>query len=505
MTATPRALSAIEDLYEHAACGLLVTARDGLIQRVNHTFCDWVGHTADELVGKRKLQELLTMGGRIFHQTHWEPLLQMQGSIAEVKLDIRHRDGKTIPMMLNAVRRERDGVVRHEIAVFVAQDRHQYEHELLHARKRAEELVRQEQLAQQDLMLARARLRLALESAQLHVWDFDAASGKRRYEDGVAHLLGHATASPVTEQEYAAAIAEADRDREAAALAAARDSASGSYHCQYCLVGVDGVTRTIASSGRGFFDASGTLLQFVGVLQDVTQGVGQRAAAEDRALFAEQMVGIVSHDLRNPLSAIQMSAYLLERGELTSNQRTVLGRINNSTGRAQRLIADLLDFTLARVGAGLTITLSDMELHQLVSDSVEELAVAFPGRQIEHVRVGDGQCHADADRLIQLIGNLVGNAVAYGAPDRPVRVTSTCTDQGIEISVHNEGVPIPAQVQASLFEPMIRGAGGKGSHGVGLGLFIVREIARSHAGDVSVHSSPDAGTTFSVRIPSRQP
>ena len=84
------------------------------------------------------------------------------------------------------------------------------------------------------------------------------------------------------------------------------------------------------------------------------------------------MVDIVSHDLRNPLSAVQMSAHLLERGELTANQRTVVGRIHNSSGRAQRLIADLLDFTLARIGEGLTLTRSDLQLHQLVSDSVDQ-------------------------------------------------------------------------------------------------------------------------------------
>jgi sigma-B regulation protein RsbU (phosphoserine phosphatase) len=269
-------------------------------------------------------------------------------------------------------------------------------------------------------------------------------------------------------------------------------------------VGADGVTRTISSSGRGFFDGAGTLLRFVGVLQDVTELARQRAAAEDRALFAEQMVGIVSHDLRNPLSAIQMSAYLLERGELTANQRTVLGRIHNSTGRAQRLIADLLDFTLARIGEGLTLTRSQVRLHQLVSESVDELAVAFPGRVIEHRRIGDGECFADADRLIQLIGNLVGNAVAYGAPDRPVVVTSTVTPEAIALSVHNEGTPIPPSVQPTLFEPMIRGASGKGSRGVGLGLFIVREIARAHDGGVSVESTPQAGTTFTVTLPQRR-
>ena len=470
-------------LYDEAPCGLLVTSRDGLILRVNATFCRWLDLERAELVGKRRLQDLLTMGGKIFHQTHWAPLLQIQGSVAEVKLDLVHAQGHTIPVMMNAVRRGSGDDTRHEVAAFVAEDRHKYEREL---------------------MLAQARLRLALGSAQLFVWDIDAASGERRYEDGVAVLLGKGQPRRTGEDDYAAAIAPQDREREAQALSAAMDPANGAYSCQYRLVGADGITRTIASSGRGFFGGSGELLQFVGVLQDVTDLARQRAAAEDRALFAEQMIGIVSHDLRNPLSAIQMSAYLLERGELTANQRTVLGRIHNSTGRAQRLIADLLDFTLARIGAGLTLTRTQVHLHQLVSDSVDELAVAFPGRRIEHSRVGAGECVADADRLIQLIGNLVGNAVAYGAPDRPVLVTSTVGPEAIEISVHNEGQPIPASLQATLFEPMIRGANGNGNRGVGLGLFIVREIARAHEGSVSVQSTAQQGTAFSVRLPQRR-
>jgi sigma-B regulation protein RsbU (phosphoserine phosphatase) len=147
-----------DELFEHAPCGLLVTSRDGTIRRANATFCDWIGYPAHELVGKRKLQDLLTMGGRIFHQTHWAPLLHMQGSIAEVKLDLVHRQGHSIPMMLNAVRRLNGQHLRHEIAVFVAEDRHQYERELLLARKRAEELVAKEQQAQQSLLLAQAEL-----------------------------------------------------------------------------------------------------------------------------------------------------------------------------------------------------------------------------------------------------------------------------------------------------------------------------------------------------------
>ena len=145
-------------LYEHAPCGLLVTGREGTIRRVNATFCGWTGYEPEALVGQRKLQDLLTMGGRIFHQTHWTPLMYMQGSVAEVKLDIVHRDGHAIPMVMNATRRGSGEHLCHEIGLFVAQDRHKYEYELLLARKRAEELAKREQQAQQLLLLAHAEV-----------------------------------------------------------------------------------------------------------------------------------------------------------------------------------------------------------------------------------------------------------------------------------------------------------------------------------------------------------
>ena len=141
-------------LYDDAPCGLMLTNSDGLIRRVNATMCRWVGRERGELEGLLKVQDLLTMGGRIFHQTHWAPLLQIQGSVAEVKLEIAHPDGRRIPMVLNALSRRHAEGTFHEIAFFIAEDRHKYERELLLARQRAEELLKKEQEAQRALAVA---------------------------------------------------------------------------------------------------------------------------------------------------------------------------------------------------------------------------------------------------------------------------------------------------------------------------------------------------------------
>ncbi len=328
-------------------------------------------------------------------------------------------------MVLNAVRRVHAAGVFHELAMLVAEDRHKYERELLLARRRAEELLVQERAAQAALALAEARLRLALESAQLYVWDVDPDGGGRRYEDGVALLLGRAVPGPVDADDYAGRIDAADREREAAAFAHTVGALQPGYACTYRLHGVDGRVRIVSSTGRAVHGPDGALARFVGVLQDVSEPVRLREAAEVRAVFAEQMMGIVSHDLRNPLAAIRMSLMLLERAPLEPRHRLAVGRIGRSLDRAHRLIGDLLDFTSARIGAGIAVRKAPIDLHAVVAEAVGELRLAFDGRALVHQAVGEGACEADADRLAQLLGNLVANAMTYGAADGTVSVVST--------------------------------------------------------------------------------
>ena len=491
-----------ERLFDEFPAGLLVLSISGTILKVNATFCAWLGMEREELVGKKRLQELFTVGGRIFHQTHWLPTLQMQGSLSEVKLDVCHRDGHTIPMMLNAIRRVTDGGSYDEVSMVVAEERNKYERELVLARKRADELVAKEREAQAALQVTQARLRQALRLGTLYLWGMDAVTGARRYEDDVARLLGYADPRPVDEVRYAAAVEPSDRDAERLSVELALSRNEDFYSCTYRLNGIDGVQRTVESSGHGFFNDDGTLAYFVGVLRDITEATQERVRDQDRALFAEQMVGIVSHDLRNPLSAILTGTKVLAHGEASPGKLRVLGHVTSSANRAHRLIEELLDFTLARVGHGLTVSPVRLDLHAVVRGIIDELKLSFPDRALVHVAEGEGQCVADSDRVAQLLGNLVGNAMTYGEPDGAVTVTSALDVHWASLSVHNWGEPIPEGMQSGLFEPMVRGDTEEGgARSVGLGLFIVRAIARAHRGDISVSSSRAEGTAFSFRFP----
>jgi sigma-B regulation protein RsbU (phosphoserine phosphatase) len=504
----------INELWDSAPCGLVSTLPNGQIRRVNRRFCSWFGYEASELAGHKRFEDLLTMGGRIFHQTHWLPLLQMQGSVAEVQLDLVHRDGRALPALVNAAQRSvGDGQV-HDIAVVIATDRRKYERELLHARREAERLLDSVRQAQAALTLTEARLRLALDSAELIVWDIDVATHTATYEAGVERFLGLPEGAPVTAESYRARIHPDDVATERAAFQAAlQPDRGGSYAADYRLLGYDAIERVVTSSGRAFFDANGKLERFSGILQDVTR---QRRAeqalreqereAHQRAVVAEQLIGIVSHDLRTPLHAVALGASLLAAHPLGPVQTRTVNRITSAVSRANRLIIDLLDFTQARLGGGLRAVPVEIDLHAVVAEVVEELKLAWPGRMMEHRSAGACPGFADPDRLSQVVTNLGTNALTYGQPDRPVVISSTASPAELVLEVHNDGAPIPASLLASIFEPLRRGEQqvALGSRSVGLGLYIVQEIAHAHGGQVRVVSSADRGTTFTLRIPNRR-
>ena len=172
--------AAAADLWEQAPCGLLVAGTDGMVLRANATMCRWLGYAPAELVGVRKFPELMPMGARVFLQTHWTPLLQIQGSVSEVQLDLLHRQGHRVPMILNAIRRERDGRMQDEIAVLIATDRKLYERELLAARAKSEAVA------------------IDLEQAQLKLRQSnDALFAEQRRKDEFLATLAHELRNPL--------------------------------------------------------------------------------------------------------------------------------------------------------------------------------------------------------------------------------------------------------------------------------------------------------------------
>ncbi|QSQ20512.1 hybrid sensor histidine kinase/response regulator [Pyxidicoccus parkwayensis] len=236
----------------------------------------------------------------------------------------------------------------------------------------------------------------------------------------------------------------------------------------------------------------------------VEEGLKREEAARRTAVFREQFLGILGHDLRNPLLAISGNASLLLRyGGLAEPQRKAVSRISGSADRMARMIDDLFDFTRMRLGEGYALNRARMNLHDLLLQVVEELEVAHPGRRFELSLSGNGWGEWDAGRMAQATSNLVGNAVQYSPEDTAVTVALCDEDDGVRLEVHNWGLPIPSERLPHIFDPFVRAQDmcSVQRNGLGLGLYITHEIVRAHGGLLRVSSSPREGTRFWMHLP----
>ncbi len=239
--------------------------------------------------------------------------------------------------------------------------------------------------------------------------------------------------------------------------------------------------------------------------QALTESIAWYASQTDRS--RELMSGMIAHDLRNPLGAIVMSAhYLLRSDSISGPEMKAAGRILSSATTMEKLVGDLLDFTQVRMGGNLGMTPVNTSLREICTNAVEELRAFHPDRTID-VDVRDSiDGYWDRNRLHQVISNLIANALGHGAADSPVTVSAATEGACMRLDVHNLGDPIPAESLSDIFDPLKR-LPRTGPHprpstgGVGLGLFIVKEVAQAHGGSVTVASSREAGTTFTVRLP----
>lgn len=378
----------LEDLYENAPCGYLSIEPNGRIVKVNLTLSAWLGFSPEDLVG-RQLHDLLNMAGRIFFETHFAPLLRMQGFFNEVALDfVTKTDGRLAALVNAAEKRDADG--RHvftRLTIFNATDRRRYERELLAAKGMAEG-------SQKELQ---------------------ALNQKATAE--VAHQRGML----VIEQESAA--------------------------------------------------------------------------------LREQFIAVLGHDLRNPLASIDAGARMLLKTPLNDQAIAVARLMQASVVRMTEMIDDVLDFARGRLGGGIALNISGGRLLlDTLQHVVAELRASVPNRTIESKIVLTESVPCDVGRLGQLLSNLLGNALTHGAENRPIRVSAETKAGMFTLSVASDGEPIPHAALERLFQPFFRGEVRPSQQGLGLGLYIVSEIARAHGGAMEV-ASDQAETRFTFRMP----
>jgi PAS domain S-box-containing protein len=247
----------------------------------------------------------------------------------------------------------------------------------------------------------------------------------------------------------------------------------------------------------------GGIVGLTGATVDVTELKEAEEQLARELAFRERMMGILGHDLRNPVSAVLGLSGLvrLEEG-LSDNAREHLLLLEQAARRMNEMIGTLLDFTRLRFVGSLPVAVEEIDLDQLVRGVVAELQAAHRRRAIELCASGNLRGRWDPGRIAQLLSNLAANALWHGGRESPVRVALAGEGEDVLLSVSNCGPVIPAELVDRLFEPFQQGTDSSGNQrrGLGLGLFIVREIVRAHGGTIDVRSCDDL-TTFAVTLP----
>ena len=376
------------------------------------------------------------------------------------------------------------------------------------ANKRAAATGTQEQKSAHD----GERFRLLVESVKDYaIFLLDAQGHVSSWNEGAQRIKGY-SAEEIIGQHFSRFYRPEDAAKcEMELKVAARE---GRFEDEGWRVRKDGTLFWANVVISRIFDRDGTLIGFAKVTRDLTsrrqleeervaRAALERALAEHKKIeeLREQLIGIVGHDLRSPLSTIATAtALMLKRGTLSEPDSKAAARIARSADRMSKIIAQLLDFTRARLGGGIAIDPHPVDLADVCADVIAEIEIAHPEHTIRFEADGDSRGVWDKERMAQVVSNRVGNAVQHGRSDGVVHVRLRNERDALTLTVHNEGAPIAADLLPLVFDPF-RGRTSEAAPGLGLGLYICREIIHAHRGEISVQSSTATGTTFTVQLP----
>ena len=253
---------------------------------------------------------------------------------------------------------------------------------------------------------------------------------------------------------------------------------------------------------EGMFKLFGELIVFhLETIQKLAQAERHLTAEREASVLREQFIGVLGHDLRTPLGAISMGVTLLGEDSLNEEQTQIVIRMERSVSRMSDLINDAMDFTRGRLGGGITLEAKvEQPVEPVLRQVIDDARSNWPDREIQ-VQMELGTAMAfDRKRMAQLFTNLLSNAMVHGLPGTPVKVSACTGSECFALSVSNAATPIPPQTLSRIFEPFSRGGSNNYRDGLGLGLYIASQIAKSHGGRLSVISTNEE-TRFTFEMP----
>ncbi|AKU96961.1 Histidine protein kinase AsgD [Labilithrix luteola] len=264
-----------------------------------------------------------------------------------------------------------------------------------------------------------------------------------------------------------------------------------------------GVQRHMLLNFEALKNAGSETIGLTGTAVDITEAKRNQEQLLQGLAFRDRMMGILGHDLRNPLSAVQgIVGLLLLDTNLQEQTKNGLVHVDKATRRMSEMIQSVLDFTRTRFHGSLPIEPKPMSLRDVCLTVLDELRVAHPGRELTLETVGDADGEWDPGRMAQVVSNLVGNALTHGERGTPVKLVLHGDEATVSLAVENRGNTIPKEKLERLFEPFEQGVDTDSSRrpqGLGLGLYIARQIVESHGGTLVAESEAQK-VVFTLRL-----
>ena len=488
-----------EELYEMAPCGYLTTTTDGRIIKANRTLAEWLGYTPAELTDGKRFKDLLTVGGRIFFETHFNLLLRVQDSVDEIALDIVRKDGRILPALINArQKREASGEpVVNRFTVFNSSERRMYERQLLAAR----DLLQVTLCSIGDGVVATDAERLVTfmnpVAETLSGWKEEEARGKQIDEVLVLRREDRATKveNPIGQ-----------------ALATGTIVGLANHTV---LLSKNGTAIPIDDSASPIRDASDAVIGAVLVFRDISE---RRAAERELQEVHKQLeinalelrrsnedlsqfVHVASHDLRSPLNTVLVYAELLQRKYATrlEDGQELLQHLSDAAKRMGRLIEDLLAYARISAAAPPATELADANI--ALAAAIENLRSSIHATGAEIMHDALPAVLIPPTPLGQVFQNLIGNAIHYRSAETP-RIHISVSDEGEHwlFSCKDNGIGIAPEYQTQIFEPFKR-LHGVDRPGSGIGLAVCQRVVTRFQGRIWVESQPDNGSTFYFTLP----
>ena len=521
----------MHDLYENAPCGYIFTDPNGTLLKVNSTFIDWVEYSKEELVNKMRFQDLLSIGSKIYYETHFSPLLKMQGNLNEIFVDIRGRMGTITPVLISSaeVRNEAGELKFIKSTIFNISERRRYEKELVNTKKAAElSAIRFEFLAVvQEKLQDFSKTGPAFQDvAELALKDFCDICIIDLHQDHKAQRLGYASKNsdlkiPFFKELPLSSHLIVDTD----------DVSEIEENLKPVLQAADAISAIIipfGSSGILAFYQTQLGKKFSSKDLELGEALGKRlkTALETSYLqqdniythqellktvrdlrqekeIREKFVATITHDLRSPLTSVKLNLQIIQRkASDPENVEKMATRCLKSTLRVDRMIEDMLHANRLSAGEKLNITRKEMDIVVLAQEVLTDLTLLHGDRFVlDAPRSIKGKW--DEEGLRRILENLCINAVKYGHDEAPIEILLEIEKKSLVISVHNKGEPIPESEQKILFDPYKRMVAHEqsGKKGWGLGLALVKGVTEAHGGTTNIISQKDLGTTFVITLP----